>query len=47
MNTPLASVSFIDGVTRPVFLDADGAASTFWTMTGTQPTEAGITLTSP
>jgi len=24
MNTPLASVSFIDGVTRTVFLDVDG-----------------------
>jgi len=24
MNTPVASVPFIDGVTRPFYLDADG-----------------------
>ena len=24
MKTPLASIPFIDGIARPVFLDADG-----------------------
>jgi hypothetical protein len=24
MNTPLASIPFIDGIARPVFLDVDG-----------------------